>query len=378
MQVDRYAGVMVACARALLDTTWVKDRGGVRDVYADFNGLAFAITLTALFGADVATSVQVRGLPSPDVRHTPPARTTGVCTTDRQPLNSSVPGQPESASMLNILGYQFGTGWLSSQTNSQDKQVLAGMHSRSVLLHTSLRQCLRQQERPPACPRMRRHVSHTLQLYWVRSAAAPPRCHHGPRYPLPTSLATAEQSCLMQGRVLTESIRTAFEHFTERAATGFVVPEWLPTPSNLQYNGAVSRLDTYVYSLIRQRRAELGLEIEGGTTVAPSTPPSSGSLGREAPVATSTRTDLLTALVLSTDDDGSRMDDGHLRDELMTLLVAGQETSAILLAWLCAALAWHPQVQEKAAAEVQVGCGHCCCHLSPLVPPLMTACCSHL
>ena len=38
----------------------------------------------------------------------------------------------------------------------------------------------------------------------------------------------------------------------------------------------------------------------------------------------------------------------------MTLLVAGQETSAILLGWVCADLAWHPSVQERAAHEVQV------------------------
>ena len=42
---------------------------------------------------------------------------------------------------------------------------------------------------------------------------------------------------------------------------------------------------------------------------------------------------------------------GALRDELMTLLVAGQETSAILLAWACAYLAHHPAKQERAASE---------------------------
>ena len=42
-----------------------------------------------------------------------------------------------------------------------------------------------------------------------------------------------------------------------------------------------------------------------------------------------------------------------LRDELMTLLVAGQETSAILLGWACAFLAQHPGVQQRAAKEAQ-------------------------
>ena len=41
-----------------------------------------------------------------------------------------------------------------------------------------------------------------------------------------------------------------------------------------------------------------------------------------------------------------------LRDQLMTLLVAGQETSAILLGWTLAFLAQNPEVQSQAAAEV--------------------------
>ena len=38
-----------------------------------------------------------------------------------------------------------------------------------------------------------------------------------------------------------------------------------------------------------------------------------------------------------------------LRDELMTLLVAGQETAAIALAWACALLAHHPAAQVPGA-----------------------------
>ena len=48
-----------------------------------------------------------------------------------------------------------------------------------------------------------------------------------------------------------------------------------------------------------------------------------------------------------------------LRDELMTLLVAGQETSAILLAWACAYLAHHPKHQERAASEAHKVCFAC-------------------
>jgi cytochrome P450 len=54
---------------------------------------------------------------------------------------------------------------------------------------------------------------------------------------------------------------------------------------------------------------------------------------------------LLDNLLAAEDESGGGMSDTALRDELMTLLIAGQETSAIVLAWTCALLAHHPQQQ---------------------------------
>jgi len=54
---------------------------------------------------------------------------------------------------------------------------------------------------------------------------------------------------------------------------------------------------------------------------------------------------LLDNLLAAEDELGRGMTDTALRDELMTLLIAGQETSAIVLAWTCALLAHHPQHQ---------------------------------
>lgn len=152
---------------------------------------------------------------------------------------------------------------------------------------------------------------------------------------------------IVQGRALTDSIAVAFHHFAQRSANGFIVPEWLPTPGNRAYLDAVATLDKYVYELINTRRSQL----TGGrtdTAAAASTSTSSA--------AAAGRQDLLTALVLARDEDGSVMADQGVRDELMTLLVAGQETSAILLSWTVAFCAWHPAVQEAAASEVQVLC----------------------
>ena len=57
------------------------------------------------------------------------------------------------------------------------------------------------------------------------------------------------------------------------------------------------------------------------------------------------------------DDGGGGMSDVQLRDELITLLVAGQDTSSILMAWTAAFLAHHPEQQAAVAAEVRAVLG---------------------
>ena len=62
---------------------------------------------------------------------------------------------------------------------------------------------------------------------------------------------------------------------------------------------------------------------------------------------------LMDQLLTSEDDEGAAMPEQALRDELLTLLVAGQETSAVLLAWTLAYLAHNPGWQQACAAEVR-------------------------
>lgn len=125
------------------------------------------------------------------------------------------------------------------------------------------------------------------------------------------------------------AITQAFQFFTRRATSMFIVPEWVPTFDNLQYNSAVTGLNKVVFRLIDERRRQLA--------------GSSDSVKKK---------DLLTRLLQATDEDGSGMDDQSLRDELMTLLVAGQETSAILLTWALLMFALHPHTQELVFQEV--------------------------
>src|SRR5439155_11427991 len=64
------------------------------------------------------------------------------------------------------------------------------------------------------------------------------------------------------------------------------------------------------------------------------------------------RGDFLSILLHARDeDDGSRMTDLQVRDEAMTLFLAGHETTALTLSWTWYLLARHPQAEETLVAE---------------------------
>jgi cytochrome P450 family 135 len=67
------------------------------------------------------------------------------------------------------------------------------------------------------------------------------------------------------------------------------------------------------------------------------------------------RDDVLSMLVAARHEDGSPMSDAEIRDELLTLLVAGHETTATALSWTMERLTRHPEKLERLRAEVQAG-----------------------
>jgi cytochrome P450 len=67
------------------------------------------------------------------------------------------------------------------------------------------------------------------------------------------------------------------------------------------------------------------------------------------------REDVFSLLVQARDEDGRTLTDEELRDELVTLLVAGHETTATGLAWAFDLLAHHPQVLERLRASLADG-----------------------
>lgn len=90
------------------------------------------------------------------------------------------------------------------------------------------------------------------------------------------------------------------------------------------FRQAIARADVLLYDEIARRRASDEL---------------------------SEREDILSMLILAQRRDGSRMDDRELRDELVTLLVAGHETTATALAWTFERLVRHPDVLARVRAE---------------------------
>ena len=78
---------------------------------------------------------------------------------------------------------------------------------------------------------------------------------------------------------------------------------------------------------------------------------------RERRAAHQPRGDLLDTLLQARDAEGHPMSDAQLRDEVMTLFLAGNETTAIALSWTCYLLGQHPQVEAKLVEELNAVLG---------------------
>jgi cytochrome P450 len=132
---------------------------------------------------------------------------------------------------------------------------------------------------------------------------------------------------------LAPEIGECLEHITARYAdaVAMTIPHWdkLPTPLNRRFRHAVERLDRIVYGLLAShRRGETG---DGK--------------------------DLLSMLMSVRDEDGGAMSDRQLRDETITLLLAGHETTAISLTFTWMLLSQHPDVRRRLEEEVDAVAG---------------------
>jgi cytochrome P450 len=117
--------------------------------------------------------------------------------------------------------------------------------------------------------------------------------------------------------------------FIAQANWAFVLPDRMPTPKSRRLRQCIKHLNDVVYKLIRARRK--------------------AAAGHDA----TPRGDLLSTLLAVHDESGDRMTDEQLRDEIMTLFLAGHDTTANALTWTWYLLAQNPKVDAALAAELR-------------------------
>lgn len=120
-----------------------------------------------------------------------------------------------------------------------------------------------------------------------------------------------------------ESLRQVFDLLTARLDMPFQWPLWLPTPVNIRLNRALTDVRRVIDGFIAAGRAR---------------PPGS---------------DLLSTMIAAQHEDGTGMSDQQLRDEAMTLYLAGHETTALTLTWSWYLLSQHPAAEQKLVEEWQ-------------------------
>lgn len=127
----------------------------------------------------------------------------------------------------------------------------------------------------------------------------------------------------------TTAVREALDDVTthaEKLRTNYV-PLWVPTPLNRRFRRGMDVLDEIVSDIIEDRRADPG-------------------------------EDVVSSLLAATDEAGDRMSTEQVHDEVLTLLFAGHETTALALTYAVFALAQHPDAESDLHAELDASLGN--------------------
>jgi len=122
-----------------------------------------------------------------------------------------------------------------------------------------------------------------------------------------------------------DTVGSALEDFMLASETlsHYVLPPSVPTPSRRQIQRSRERLDGLIYQIIDERRAN---------------PTDHG---------------VISKLLEVSEDEGERLSDEQIRDEVVTLLLAGHETTALSLTFTAYLLSKNPAVEAKLVAELE-------------------------
>jgi cytochrome P450 len=119
------------------------------------------------------------------------------------------------------------------------------------------------------------------------------------------------------------AVTDAILHANDYVASLVRMPSWMPTPANARFKRALAVMDGMVQRIIDEHR-------------------------RGKP-----KDDVLSMLMAARDEDTKdSMSDRQLRDEILTIVLAGHETTANLLAWTLFLLSKHPDVERRVHREV--------------------------
>ncbi len=127
---------------------------------------------------------------------------------------------------------------------------------------------------------------------------------------------------------LMHGVTLGSHHIVDQYHSVFTIPDIVPTTKNRAFRRAMAKLDETIYDLIRERRA------------TPQRP-----------------RDVLSALIEAHDDEGNPMNDSQLRDEIVTLILAGHETTANALSWGWYLLSQAPDVESTLLDELHTVLG---------------------
>ena len=125
---------------------------------------------------------------------------------------------------------------------------------------------------------------------------------------------------------LTSAVLTALDHVVGSFKSPDILPDFINTPRKKKFSDAVQKLDNAVQEIIHHHREKFD-----------------GSVNAKS---------LLDVILFSKDDHGEVMTDQQVRDELITILIAGHETVASALTWSCYLLATNPTVEARMHQEL--------------------------
>jgi len=130
-----------------------------------------------------------------------------------------------------------------------------------------------------------------------------------------------------QAKLVEAAIATMMQRYLGILGSGLVLPLSLPTPAARRFRRQMAELDILLLGIIERRRSALHAEAEASD-------------------------DLLDMLLKMQDEDGARMSNAQLRDECMTLFLAGHETTALTLTYCVHLLGKDPAAEARLHQEL--------------------------